>query len=190
MNKPKLFMLLLGCRPKGRLTEQHDVFFGIADKLSDLISHLNVFWPEANGKLHIDAWREVTNVAGHTVEVVSATCGGTSDKQLFFINLGGYAKGVFEEAHHKMLVIEASKADAILRAKQTSFYKEMGFEGATSHVDDKYGVDVDEVFDIEDVLSEEIRSAYRLKITEKVNGVEDEVHLGYLPLKNLNSSTF
>ena len=66
--------------------------------------------------------------------------------QLFFINLGGYAKGVFEEAHHKILMATATKAEAIARAKQTDFYRTMGFKGATSHIDDKWGVDVDEGF--------------------------------------------
>jgi Domain of Unknown Function (DUF1543) len=33
---PKLFMILLGCRPKGRHTEQHDIFFGIGNELADL----------------------------------------------------------------------------------------------------------------------------------------------------------
>ncbi|MGN6440105.1 MAG: DUF1543 domain-containing protein [Agriterribacter sp.] len=30
-------MLLLGCKPAGRHTEQHDVFFGIGASLKDLI---------------------------------------------------------------------------------------------------------------------------------------------------------
>lgn len=46
-------MVLLGCTPKGRTTEQHDVFFGIAENLSELTSQMNKFWPEAKGKLHI-----------------------------------------------------------------------------------------------------------------------------------------
>ena len=33
----KLFMLLLGCLLKGRNTEQHDIFFGIAETLKDLV---------------------------------------------------------------------------------------------------------------------------------------------------------
>ena len=185
MNKPKLFMLLLGCCPKGRHTEQHDVFFGIADNLFSLVPSINSFWPEANGNIHIDAWRNVTAVNGYHIEICTAGVYADHAEKLFFINLGGYAKDVFDEAHHKMLVIGTSKAEAILQAKQSLFYKSMGFDGATSHIDDKYGVDVDEVFEIEDVLSKETRANYRLKIGKKNDGVEDEIHLGYLPLKNL-----
>lgn len=49
----KLFMVLLGCRPKGRNTEQHDIFFGIADSLVELKPAMQLFWPDA--LLHIDA---------------------------------------------------------------------------------------------------------------------------------------
>ena len=64
VENPKLFMVLLGCIPKGRVTEQHDVFFGIAENMRELIPQMNRFWPEANGKLHIDVWREITTVDG------------------------------------------------------------------------------------------------------------------------------
>ncbi len=55
-------MVLVGCKPKGRYTEQHDVFFGIGSQLSDLAPQLKEFWPEAANKLHIDGWREVNVV--------------------------------------------------------------------------------------------------------------------------------
>ncbi|MEP6700612.1 MAG: DUF1543 domain-containing protein, partial [Bacteroidota bacterium] len=30
---PKLFMLLIGCKPLGRNIEQHDIFFGIGETI-------------------------------------------------------------------------------------------------------------------------------------------------------------
>jgi hypothetical protein len=36
MNDLKLYMLLLGCKPAGRNTEQHDLFFGMRASLSDV----------------------------------------------------------------------------------------------------------------------------------------------------------
>lgn len=57
MAQLKLFMVLIGCKPEGRHTEQHDIFFGIGSELRDLIPDMLAFWPEANGKLHIDGWR-------------------------------------------------------------------------------------------------------------------------------------
>ncbi|WP_325645076.1 DUF1543 domain-containing protein, partial [Chitinophaga sp.] len=43
----KLFMVVLGCTLEGRHTEQHDVFFGIGNQLSDLVPDMKAFWPEA-----------------------------------------------------------------------------------------------------------------------------------------------
>lgn len=40
-----LFMVQLGGRPKGRLIEQHDVFFGVANQMSELIDDINNHWP-------------------------------------------------------------------------------------------------------------------------------------------------
>ena len=72
VEKPyKLFMLMLGCRPEGRFTEQHDIFFGIAQSLKELVPYIIQFWPEAKGKIHIDAWREVTQVNGFDIIIVT-----------------------------------------------------------------------------------------------------------------------
>lgn len=43
----QLYMVILGCKPKGRFTEQHDIFFGIGNSLKNLIPQMNFFWPEA-----------------------------------------------------------------------------------------------------------------------------------------------
>ena len=68
----KLFMLLLGCRPDGRNTEQHDIFFGIAKQLRDLIPEIKSFW-KASGKIHLDGWRVVNNVDGYAIRVLEKT---------------------------------------------------------------------------------------------------------------------
>ena len=67
----KLFMLLLGCKPLGRNTEQHDIFFAIGTDLKDLLTDIFDFWPEANQKIHIDAWREVNRVDNFDISVVN-----------------------------------------------------------------------------------------------------------------------
>ncbi len=184
MASPKLFMLLLGCTPSGRHTEQHDVFFAIGNSLKDLKEEIITFWPEANGKIHIDAWREVTEVDGYQIKVVGKEEESTN-KRLFFLNLGGYKEGEFDELHYKMLTVSDEKVTAIKRAKETAFYRHTGFEGATSHIDDKYGVDVDDVFEIEDILSTSIKQEYKLQISLATAIPKDEMHLGYLILSKL-----
>lgn len=185
MEPLKLYMLLVGCKPAGRHIEQHDMFFAIGRSLKDVVPALLDFWPEANGKIHIDAWREVTQVDGFQVQVVAKETAVMGTELMFFMNLGGYRVNEFEELHYKLLVIEQDKAAAIKRAKETAFFQHTGFQGAPSHIDDKYGVDVDDVFEIEDVLAAGIKEKFKLQLSPAVAVYEDEIHLGYLPIKNL-----
>ncbi len=181
----KLYMILLGCRPKGRLTEQHDIFFGIANSIKELVDPIRKFWPEANGVIHVDAWREVTQVGGFSVRVVERSVQvETGENQLFFINLGGYKPGEFDEFHYKMLVVAKDKSSAVKHAKHTSFYQHTGFKGSESHIDDKYGVDVDEIYEINDILPDSFKSKFQLRIFEK-KGNDDKIHLGYFKLDKL-----
>jgi hypothetical protein len=181
-------MILLGCKPAGRHTEQHDVFFGIAPAIKDLIPQLLQFWPEAAGKLHVDGWREVHNVDGFLVKVEPATSQeplpGTH--KLFFLNLGGYKEHEFEEYHYKMLAAATDKGIAVQKARQTAFYKHTGFTGATSHIDDKYGVDVDDIYAIEDILPPAIKQQHRITLMLPSGPIEEDIlHLGYFKLDSL-----
>jgi hypothetical protein len=186
MQKLKLFKVLIGCTPVGRHTEQHDIFFGIANSLQALVPQLKEFWPEAAHKMHIDAFREVTVVDDHNITVVSKDENVTNDVQLFFINLGGYKPNEFEEFHYKMVVVAPNKASAIQQAKQTTFFKHTGFAGANAHIDDKYGIDVDDIFAIEDILTADLKAKYKIKITKNsTTMLEDKLHLGYFKLSKI-----
>lgn len=187
MKQPKLFMILLGATPKGRHIEQHDVFFGIAESLAALIPDMKAFWPEAEDKMHIDAYRVVHKVGDYRVDVIHREEGLPEDSPgLFFLNLGGYKEGEFEEAHYKMLVVSDEKAVAIKQAKETAFYKHTGFGDAPSHIDDRYGVDVDDVFEIQDILPESVKQRYTLRFSAaSLQLPEDELWLGYMPLSKL-----
>ena len=187
-NNPHLYMIMLGCRPKGRLTEQHDIFFGIANSIIELIPNMKQFWPEAKGRIHIDAWQRVTFVNGFSIEVVERNEEIEHNEKLFFINLGGYKENEFEEYHYKVLTVAKSKAEAIKNSKKTTFFKHCGFEGAgASHIDDKFGIDVDDIYRVNDILSDEIKSKFQLKITKSKSGIEDKKHIGYLKLDKKNT---
>jgi hypothetical protein len=184
MEALKLYMLLLGCKPPGRFTEQHDIFFGIAGSLNELVPAIIEAWPEAP-KIHIDAWREVTEVDGYKVSIIPKEGSQPQAEKLFFLNLGGYKPGVFEEFHYKMLVAATDKGVAIAQAKATAFFKHIGFEGATSHIDDKYGVDVDDLYEIEDILPASVKEKYSIRIVPADTTVKDEWQLGYTKLSSL-----
>jgi len=177
----KLYMILLGCTPKGRLTEQHDIFFGIANSVTELKADMYAFWPDG-GQLHIDSWREVTHVDGHRITITPKAEAKTSSNKLFFLNLGGYKPNDLEEYHYKMLAVGETMAEVVKKSKQTAFYKHYGFKGAESHIDEKYGLDVDDMHKVEDILAPHLRERYHIQITPDQNGIEDELHIGYTKL--------
>lgn len=187
MDKLKLYMIMLGASPIGRHTEQHDLFFTISSSLKETVPAIKAFWPEAKDKLHIDAWREVTAVDGYAISIQPKTEQTLEqDHKLFFLNLGGYKVGEFDEFHYKMLIVAPDMAAAIKEAKKSAWYKHTGFKGATSHIDDKYGVDVDDVHHVQEILPPGMSSDYRIVIEPGIDqSAMDEIHLGYFQLHKL-----
>lgn len=177
-------MVLLGCTPPGRLTEQHDIFFGIGTSIQSLKQDMYAFWPDG-GQLHVDSWREVTQVSGYAISIVPKQEAQESSDKLFLLNLGGYKPGDLEEYHYKALVVAETMGRAIKQAKQTAFYKHCGFKGAESHIDEKYGIDVDNAHKIEDILPAHLKEHYHIAITKTDTLQEDELHIGYVTLGKL-----
>ena len=81
-----------------------------------------------------------------------------------------------------MLTIAPDKGVAIQKSKQSAFYKHTGFEGAVSHVDDKYGIDVDDIYEISDILPAGVKENFSIEIFPGGSEAEDSLHLGYLRL--------
>ena len=189
MNDLHLFMTMVGCRPAGRNTEQHDVFFGIGKEIKDIIPDLYNFWPEAKKKIHLDAWRRVDFVDNFKVEIVlkvdSADSVDQENTKLFFINLGGYKPNEFDEFHYKIIIAAKDKSIAIKRAKQTAFFIHISFKNAPSHIDDKFGIDVDDIFEIKDILPFGLKEKYKIQLTKVAQSYVDPIHLGYMKLEKL-----
>ncbi len=184
-NQLKLFYIILGATPKGRNIEQHDVFFGIAESLKDLVPDMKEFWREAEGKIHIDCYQEVKFADGYEVEIVEKGQ-KTSEDQLYFINLGGYKKGFFEEFHEQHLMVGKSMGEIVKKAKDTEFYHTMGFEGAVSHIDDKHGVDIDDIFNVTDILPEKMKEKYSIVLKKsEAENQENSMGLGYLKIDKI-----
>lgn len=181
----KLFYIILGATPTGRNIEQHDVFFGIAENLKELVPHMKNFWKEADGKIHIDCYQEVRFADGYEVKIVEKT-DAISENQLYFINLGGYKKGYFEEFHEQHLMVGSSMGEVVKKVKETEFYKTMGFENAVSHIDDKHGVDIDDIFNVNDILPQAMKEKYSI-ILEKSDeeNQENPMGLGYLKIDKI-----
>lgn len=134
-------------------------------------------------------------MGNHTVELIESNNQAAPDNglKLFFINLGGYQQGSFEEFHYKLLVVANSQADAIKQAKQSDFYKQFTFKdktspfNAASHIDDKFEVDIDDIYNVNDLVSN-IQILIEPMINnshELANADEDKEYVGYLSIKNL-----
>lgn len=187
---PKLYMLLLGATIPGRNTEQHDIFFSIGTNLAELVPAIQAFWPEARQKLHVDAWREITHIDGYEVRIIpkSSATDNPNSKYLFFINLGGYKPHEFEEFHYKLVVAATDKQEASKKGMQTAFYKHTGIsKKASAHIDDRFGIDVDEMFAVTDILSPEIKEKYTIQLISTVSEFKDELNLGYFKLSDLSN---
>lgn len=84
-----LFMLLLGCKPSDRHIEQHDIYFGIAKQLGELVPSIENYWPEAKDDIHVDSWRRVTKVGNYQISISTEPV-DNKELKLYFVNLGGY----------------------------------------------------------------------------------------------------
>ena len=185
-----LYMVQLGGRPKGRLIEQHDIFFGIANQVSELVDDINHHWPEVKNKWHVDSYRAITQVDDYAIKLVESNhqLESYNDLKLFFINLGGYQQGSFEEFHYKMLIVANSQAEAIKQAKQSEFYKQFTFKdisspfNAASHIDDKFAVDIDDIYNVNELIS---NVKILIELNPNLDIKQDKEHVGYLSIKNL-----
>ena len=210
----KLFMLKIGARPQGRLIEQHDVMFVIANSLSETIESVNQHWPAVKNNWHLDAWREVKRVGDY--QILLSKDNALADniladkrvdkkldkkldsqgKQLYFVNLGGYLPGQFEEFHYKTLVVAETLGKATAQVKKTAFYQDYTFDNvdtaksgvATSHVDDKQQLDLDDIHCVADLLPRDVALTIQpLTEPEKNQLPDDALHIGYLSLKQIKT---
>ena len=111
----KLFMFYIGGDVKGANIELHDVRFAIGEEWQDCFFSLRRQWWGDPKSLHIDAWAEVTQADGHDVHLRTDVQKDAPGK-LFFLNMGGYAPGQFEEAHQNILLVAPDLHTAQKRA--------------------------------------------------------------------------
>lgn len=78
-------------------------------------------------------------------------------------------------------MVAPDKATATASAKSSPFFKQY----FSPHIDDKYGVDVDDIFDIEEVLPSETKQKYAIQFTKVQALPDDEIVLGYMPVDKL-----
>ncbi len=70
----------------------------------------------------------------------------------------------------------------------TDFFKTSSIasvKSASAHIDEKYGIDVDDIYRIDDILPEEVRARYNVELTPSDEAHQDQIHLGYYKLDKL-----
>lgn len=112
----KLYVFYLGGSAPGANIEVHDVQFAVAHKPEDAYPSLISRWFGTRQSLHIDAYGCITWADGYAVTLSPEK--PTSDRKLYFINMGGYLKGALREEHEFTFLVSATAQDAKARAKK------------------------------------------------------------------------
>lgn len=209
-----LFCILLGCTPKGRNTEQHDVMFAVASNIEELYAEMKLFWYKpivedivqvlkksipgldskalsnellakwsTRDKVHIDAWMKVEYVDGCKVVIAPKSNTTSNSAKLYFVNLGGYKEGEFEEFHKKMFVVANSVTDVAAKLRHHPFMKEhtpqaLGTK-AKAHFDDKHHIQ----FEADDIVCVQDIVGYNIQLVPGAKYMENETMIGYVPLQ-------
>lgn len=112
-----LFVVMLGGKHPRAKIEVHDVAFVVADTLEQAYQPLRTQWFGSPKGLHIDAWMAVDGVEHWRVEL-SPLAPLPGSPRLYFINLGGYDRQAFGEAHLYRLVVAHDKREAMAKGKR------------------------------------------------------------------------
>ncbi len=151
MDSLKLFLVVLGAKPAGRMIEQHDVAFVVGENIESTFPVLQKHWSE---QLHLDSYMVIDEVDGYCVTISKEEM--KSNVKLFFINLGAYKANDLEEYHKKLVIPALSLDEAKQKAKQDPFCLASLQQADTmGHVDDKMelrGFDVDDALAIDDAI--------------------------------------
>lgn len=153
-----LFIVMLGGKHPRAKIEVHDVAFVAADSLEATYPQLREGWFGNSVGLHIDAWMAIDGVDEWKVEL-SPLAPRSGSRRLFFINLGGYEKGAFGEAHHYLLVVARDRREAMSKGK-----RQMLAHWTQAHTD--------AVLDVDDCLPiDELSGRYVHLVEGKHSGV-------------------
>ena len=130
-----LFVIGIGGRVNKANIEVHDVQFIIAEELSDTYDILKKDW--YGNSLHIDSYKVLNGIDGYKLQL--ETYPQQTALNLFFINMGGYAKDCFSELHEFSLFSAHTESEAKVQAKKQLL----------KHITD---IHIDDIWNIKDCL--------------------------------------
>jgi len=122
IKKNYLFLVVLGGRAKKANVELHDVRWVVGSRIEDTFDVLRSDWFGKTEGLHIDSYKKINYVDGYKINLKyikndqlkneKILIGNNSQKNLWFVNIGGYDPSSMQEKHEFGLVVASSKLEA------------------------------------------------------------------------------
>jgi hypothetical protein len=164
---PALHAVMLGGRAPGCRIELHDIAFAVGTSLPSMHEQLLKQWFGQPQGLHIDAYAVLTQADGHRVELRDEPA--ADGKQLYFINIGGYAKNELAEQHAYGFYVARNKTEAKARAR-------------AELLPGRDEVHKDDLYDVDDCLALTEVDGLHIHLVEDARAGAPEVINGYFPL--------
>jgi len=139
-----LFLVVLGGRAEKANIELHDVRWVVGSKIEDTYDLLRMDWFGTIQGLHIDSYKKINYVDGHKINLKNIDSqklknnkfhkGKIRQKNLWFVNIGGYDPSSMQEKHEFGLVVAKSSLEAknTAKSKWLSGYKKKHKDDITS----------------------------------------------------------
>ncbi len=142
-----LYLVVLGGRAKKANIELHDVRWVVGSKIEDTYDTLKKDWFGSSKGLHIDSYKKIKYIDGYKIilknfendkinknQLANRT---KHQKNLWFVNIGGYDPSSMQEKHEFGLVIASNKLEAKNKAKSKWL---IGYE--KKHKDDVASIEI------------------------------------------------
>ena len=125
--KKYLYLVVVGGRSPKANIELHDVRWVIGSKIEDTFDQLRSDWFGSRNGLHIDSYKRIDSIDGYKINLRNINISKSKNnflkkdqipnKNLWFVNIGGYDSSSVQEKHEFGLVVASSSLEAINKAK-------------------------------------------------------------------------
>ena len=122
-----LFLVVLGGRAGKANIELHDVRWVVGSKIEDTFNVLRKNWFGIIDGLHIDSFKKIEYIDGYKINLKNSEKNKLNnkkslnqmkpDRNLWFVNIGGYDPSSMQEKHEFGLVVASSSLEAKNKAK-------------------------------------------------------------------------
>lgn len=167
----KLFAIYIGGELQGANIELHDMRFVVARSIGETYEELKRQWWGIPKSLHIDCWAELSQVDGYNVDLRPEPFTGL--EKLYYINLGGYDGGEFQEKHKNVFIVASTVTEAKKRALKEAQ------PWSVAHRDEMY--EAEQAFSLSDMGAGD---RLYVHLTKAVNARALSFTCNYTPIKS------